>query len=303
MNKKNIHTMMIFFLVPAIFSYVVIFLYPTIRTTLMSLFEMSNVTDPISEWEFVGFDNYAHLLDSPVFVQSMLNFVKIWAYGGALVFTLALMFAVILTSGVRFKGFYRSVIYLPNIVSAVAMGTMWLQAVYSSSYGIIKEGAELVGWESVAAINWIGADQIFFSLLVAYCFGMVGYYMLIFMAAIEGIPRDYYEAALLEGATTFHKFRYISLPLIKDVFRTNLVLWTVSTVGFFVWSQIFSPYIINNGTVTPLVYMYESVFGSKVAVTTRNVGAGAAVGVILTFIVLVMFVLSNKVLKSEKYEY
>ncbi len=300
---KKSKSMMIIFLTPAVLSYLVIFLYPSIRTAIMSLFKVENITDAVSSWEFVGFGNYLGLTESSLFLQSMKNLLSIWFLGGIIVFILALIFSVILTSGVKYKSFYRAVIYLPNVVSAVAMGTMWMQYVFSSRYGLLKETFEALGLETLAAIQWTSPDMIFISLLIAYSFGMVGYYMLIFMAAMENIPMSFYEAATLAGANVFQKFFYITLPLLKDVFRTNIVLWTISSVAFFIWSQVFSPLNPEPGTVTPMVYMYQMVFGNNMVVTDRNVGAGAAVGVILTVIVVVMFIITSKLFKGEEYEY
>lgn len=296
-------SMMIIFLTPAVLSYLIIFLYPSLRTGIMSLFNVENITDATSKWQFVGMDNFLALKESTLFVQSMKNLVNIWLFGGIIVFALALVFSVILTSGVKFKSFYRAIIYLPNVVSAVAMGTMWMQYVFSSRYGLLKGFFETLGMERLAAIQWTSPDMIFISLLIAYCFGMVGYYMLIFMAAMENIPMSFYEAATLAGANVFQKFYYITLPLLKDVFRTNIVLWTISSVAFFIWSQVFSPLNPEPGTVTPMVYMYQMVFGNNMVVTDRNVGAGAAVGVILTLIVVIMFFITSKLFKGEEYEY
>lgn len=300
---KKSKSMMIIFLTPAVLSYLIIFLYPSIRTSVMSLFRVENVTDAVAKWQYVGLDNFQALSESSLFVQSMKNLINIWFWGGLIVFALALIFSVALTSGVKYKSFYRAIIYLPNVVSAVAMGTMWMQYVYSSRYGLFKEVFESLGMDKLAAIQWTSPDMIFVSLLIAYCFGMVGYYMLIFMAAMENIPQSFYEAATLAGANVFEKFYYITLPLLKDVFRTNIVLWTISSVAFFIWSQVFSPLNPEPGTVTPMVYMYQMVFGNNMVVTDRNVGAGAAVGVILTLIVVVMFIITTRLLKDEEYEY
>ncbi len=300
--KKN-KTMMVAFLTPAVLSYLVVFLYPTIRTSIMSLFDVENITDAAGKWTFVGLDNYLFLKDSTLFVQSMKNMINIWLWGGFITFFLAILFAVMLTSGVKGKSAFRAIIYLPNVVSAVAMGTMWMQYVFSSRYGLLKTVFEFLGMEKAAAIQWTAPDNIFVSMLIAYCFGMVGYYMLIFMAAIERIPEDFYEAATLAGAKKYEQFYHITLPLLKDVVRTNIVLWTITTVAFFIWSQVFSPLNPEPGTVTPMVYMYQMVFGNNMVVTDRNVGVGAAVGVVLTLIVVVMFVITTKLFKDDNIEY
>jgi len=132
---------------------------------------------------------------------------------------------------------------------------------------------------------------------------MVGYFMLIFMAGIEKIPSDLYEAATIDGASRAAQFRLITVPLLKGVLRTSIVLWTISTVGFFVWSMIFSPLNPEPGTVTPMVYMYQMVFGANMVVTDRNVGAGAAVGVILSMMVLAIFLVSTRIMRDDELEY
>lgn len=300
--KKN-KTMIVIFLLPATLLYLIVFLYPTLRTTIMSFFKVGSITDAIGQWQFVGMNNFKTLLESTLFIQSLKNMVGIWFWGGFIVFILALLFAVILTSGIKGKAFYRAVIYLPNVVSAVAMGTMWVQYVFSSRYGLLKNVFEFLHLHSLASIQWTSPSMIFISLLIAYCFGMVGYFMLIFMAGIERIPGDFYEAATIEGAGQVKQFTSITLPLIKEVFRTNVVLWTISSVAFFTWSQVFSPISVENGTVMPMVYMYQSVFGNSLAYQEKNVGQGAAVGIILTIIVVLMFIITSRLFKEEDIEY
>lgn len=295
--KKKTSTMLIF-IGPAVLIYLLIYLYPTLRTAVVSFFNSPTVTSPVSQWTFVGLENYKTIWGSEMFLASMVNMAKIWLLGGVITLAVALLFAVILTSGVKFKGFFRSVIYLPNVIAAVALGTMWLQYVYNSKYGLLKQVFEALGLTSLANIQWTAPENIFIAMLVAYCYGMVGYFMTSYMAGIERIPVDYYEAARIEGASVFHQFFHITMPLMKGVFRTSVVLWGVRAVGFFVWSQVFTPLIPMRSTITPAVYMYRNVFGVDED-TVVNVGAGAAVGVIMTLTVIVMFVVVSYVLRDK----
>ena len=128
--KKN-KTMIVVFLTPAVLLFLGIFLYPIIRTVIMSFFKIDGVTDSMNLWEFVGFGNYTKLMNTSLFKTSFFNLFRIWLIGGLVVMSLSLLFAVILTSGIRGKKFFRAIIYMPNIVSAVALATMWLQYVYS----------------------------------------------------------------------------------------------------------------------------------------------------------------------------
>jgi multiple sugar transport system permease protein len=302
-NKPVIVT----FLAPAVICYVLVFLYPTLRTLVMSFFKVESVSDPVSKWVFTGFGNYSRLFAMPIFLQSLKNIGRIWFAGGCSVMFLALLFAVILT-GVSGKNpgavkFFRSAIYLPNVVSAVAMGTMWINYAYNSDYGLLHTVLGFFRLESASHTLWTAPGNLFWSMLAAYCFGMVGYHMLIFIAGIEQIPRDYYEAAYLEGANGLQRFFYVTIPNMRGVLRTNVVMWTVFTVGFFVWGQLFSPVNLSNDTVAPMNYMYELVFGSSsAAVTVRDSGAGAAIGVILMLIVVLVFLATNFIVKNDDAE-
>lgn len=302
--KRNRNALMkIVFLGPAVFAYVAVFLYPTARTALMSFFKVDTITQSVSRWSFAGIDNYLFLFRSELFLRALRNIGGIWLLGGIGVFVTAVLFAAIITSGIRFKSFFRAVVYLPNVISAVAMGTMWMQYVYSSRYGLLKTVFGFLGLKGLSEVQWTSPDLIFHALLIAYCFGMVGYFMLIFAAGIEKIPADYYEAATIDGASKLAQFRSITVPLMKGVIRTNVVLWTISTVGFFVWSMIFSPLNPEPGTVTPMVYMYQMVFGANMVVTERNVGAGAAVGVLLSLMVVLIFVLATLLVRDDELEF
>jgi len=301
-TTKN-KTMIILFLAPALFLYLFVFLYPTTRTFIMSFFRVEGVTDALSTWRFDGFNNYKTLFSTPLFVSAMKNIGLIWFVGGISVLLISLLFGVILTSGVLGKSFLRSVIYLPNVISAVAMGTMWINYVYNPDFGLFNSFLKLIGQDSLAKTQWTAPELVFWSMLIAYCFGMVGYHMLIWMSGIERIPIDFFEAAIIEGANVFQRFSKITIPLLKGVCRTNIVLWTVSTMAFFVWSQLFSPVNLSENTVTPMSYMYELVFGSSSsALTVRNSGAGAAIGVILVIIVVVVSTLTQRIVRHDDVE-
>lgn len=295
--------MIITFLAPAVIMFVLVFLYPICRTIIMSFFKIEGITDPVSKWTFSGVDNFVKLWNTSLFRMSMTNLGKIWFLGGLIVMSLALLFAVILTSGIRFKSFFRAMIYLPNVVSAVALATMWLQYVYSPRFGLLKNVFEALGLKRLAAIQWLDNDHKFMALLLAYCFGMVGYHMLIFASGIERISPEYYEAATLDGAHKGNQFRYITLPLLKGVIKTNITMWSVTSVAFFVWSQLFSSVTADTQTITPVVYLYMQIFGAGNSITERNSGVGAAVGVILSVFVVAIFWLCNHLLKDDDLEF
>lgn len=300
--KKN-KGMIIGFLAPAVLIFLAVFLYPIVRIVIMSFFKISSVTDSVDLWKFVGIENYQKLFATDIFRTSMMNIGKIWLLGGIIVMTVSLLFAVILTSGIRGKKIFRAIIYLPNIVSAVALATMWLQYVYSPKFGLLKNVLDKLGLHELAKTQWTAPDHVFWALLFAYCFGMIGYHMLIWMSGIERISPDFYEAATLDGANKINQFRYMTLPLLKGVFKTNITMWSVSTAGFFVWSQLFSSVTANKATIVPVQYMYSQIFGAGNTVTERNAGYGAAIGIILCICVVLIFTICNALVKDDDLEF
>ena len=296
--KKN-KGMILAFSLPLTLALIIMYLYPVARTILMSFFKIESVTSSASAWSFYGMKNYIKVFSSPTFQGSMKNMGIIWLVGGVITLFLALLFAVILTSGVRFKKFFRAAIYLPNVISAVALATMWVQYVYSNDYGMLNKVLEFFGLEGV---KWLSSNMKFWAMLFAYIFGAVGYYMLIFISGIERIPGDLYEAATIDGANKINQFFKITLPLLKGIIKTNITFYSVHTTAFFLWTKMFSPVNTEASTIVPVVCLYDTVFGSMGS-TGRDAGAGATVGVVLTLIIILVYFVMNKVLKDDDLEF
>ena len=295
--------MIVCFLAPALLFFVAVFLYPICRTIVMSFFSVEAVSDPVSTWSLVGLDNFITLINPQLFRVSMMNMLKIWLLGGIAVMGLALLFAAILTSGIMGKSVYRAIIYIPNIINAVAISTMWINYIYNKRFGFLHNLFAFFGADSLAKTDYMNGSIKFYSLLVAFCFGSVGYFMLIFMSGIERLPGDIYEAATIDGANKIRQFTSITMPLLKGVFKTCLTFWTVSVVGFFVWSQMWSaPQSSELSTITPFVYMYNITFGT-LGSAKRDAGLGAAVGVMMALVVLVVFFIVNRIAKNDDLEF
>lgn len=301
--KRN-KSMIIAFAGPATLIFVAMFVYPIIRTVIMSFFSIQEITDPISKWTFNGIGNYVSLMQTPLYLTSWVNLFKIFFIGGVITLGISLLMAVVLKSGVRGKGFFQAAIYLPNVISSVAMATMWIQYVFNSSYGFLTNFFRTLHLDGLASIQWLDADHKFWALLLSYCFGMVGHFMLIWVSGIERIGQDYYEAASIDGATKVGQFFYITLPLLKGILRTNIIMWSISVSGFFLWSKLFSPISADTSTVVPMVYMYDKLFGAEnTGDVVRDAGSAAAIGVMLCIFIVVVFTIVNRLIKDEDLEF
>ena len=301
MKKQKPLTLLIF-LGPMLLIFLGLNVYPIVKTVAMSFFHIKGITDPVSKWKFTGLWNYNKLLHTSLFQRSLLNMGKIWLYGGLAIITLSLLFAVMLTRNIRFKRFFKTVIYLPYIVSAVALSAMWLQYVYNPQFGLLKKLFTALHLDGLASTPWTDADHKFMSMMVAYCFGMIGYFMLIWFSGITRISLELKEAARIDGASRLQADRYITLPLLKGIFKTILTMWTISVAGFFTWSQLFSTDGAELSTITPTVYMYSLIYGTGGTTDDRQAGMGAAVGIILSICTVIVFMLCNRLIKEEDLE-
>ena len=286
---------MFLFIAPAITLFLVFFIYPLIRTAAMSLFAVRAISSPVNTWEFIGFENFRYL-SKTTFPDSVGTLVKIWFICGIIIFFLAMFFAVMLTSGIKGKGFFRSMLYLPNVIPQIAIGYMWTLYVFSSRFGMLKKFFNTLGWTKMAEFGWTSPDNMFMSMCVAYIFSNVGYFVLMYMAAIESIPTSMYEAATIDGASKMDQFKSITLPLIGNTLISSITIWTTRVCAFFALSRVF----VAAKTVSPLMYIYDVVFGSESGNTA--VGVGAAGAVVLTGIVVFVFVTSNLIPKNKDIE-
>lgn len=296
--KKN-KALIFLFIAPTVLCLLVMYVYPVIRTAAMSFFQVEDLTAGLSDWRFNGFANYATIFHNAGFLTSMRNFLAIWIVGGMITLALAMLMAVILTSGIRFQGFFRAAIYLPNVVSAVALATMWVQYIFNYDYGLLNQFVTFFGFDK---IRWLGTDTKLWAMIAAYIYGSIGYYMLIYISGIEGIPTDLYEAATIDGAKKSTQFFRVTLPLLKGIIKTTITFWTINAATFYLWSKLFSPVQTEGSTIVPVVYLYDTVFGGK-GVVTRDAGAGGAVGVVLTLIIIAVYLLTERLLSSNDLEY
>ena len=155
-------------LLPAVLIYSFSFLYPTIKTIIMSFFNMKTIATPVSGWTFQGLNNYFHIFTSSTFWASLRNIGKIWIIGGAMTMFFAIVFAVILT-GDQFPGkrMFRTIVYLPNVISIIALGNMWLQYVYNAKFGMLTKLFSTLGMEKLASTVWTAPEHIFIAICIA----------------------------------------------------------------------------------------------------------------------------------------
>ena len=296
---KKSKTFVACFIVPCLIVLAITYFYPVVRTIAMSFFKTGSVTAAMETWSWSGLSGYERIANSPDFRQGLWNMLKIWIFGGIFAISFSLMFAVILSNkDIRFKHFFRAIVYLPNVISAVAIGNAWLYYVYNYDFGMLNE---VLGWFGMDPVKWLGSDYLFGAMLGAIIFGVTGYYMMVFIGGIERIPDDIMEAATLDGANAWQKLTRITLPLLKGTVKTIVTFWTIVAIQSFAWTQVFSPISAESATIVPISYMYEILFGSLQSPDV-DIGTGASVGVLVAVIIMAITSVINRLFKTDDLE-
>lgn len=287
----------ILFLLPAMLMYLIFFLIPTIQTIYFSLFDWSGVGN---EMTFISLGNYKELLNDDLFIQSMKNTLYILLLGGVIIFGLAFAFTAMLNSGIRGKGFFRAIIFLPNVIATIALTTLW-SYIYNPRFGILNALLKLIGLKELAKTPWTAPDTIFWAMFIALIWVYIGFYLVLLMAGVDKIPMEYYEAAELDGASQAQKFVKITIPLLWDVITVAVVLWSIAALKIFEFPFAFTSLEPVPETYTSAVYLYVMGFGQRTPI--YRMGYASAIGVFMLIAVIIVVVLLRKLMRREIVQY
>ncbi len=285
------------FLAPALLLYLGLLILPAIQAFYLSFYETSGFGDS-AEW--VGLSNYARLWGDSVFWRSMRNMALIMFVGGVATFGLAFLFTMLMNAGMRGKKLFRTLIFMPNVIAVVAITTFW-SFVFMPRYGMLTSFLKAIGLNELAATAWTAPENVFYAMMVGLVWISVGFYTILIMAGADKIPAEMYEAARLEGASTFQIFRQITLPMIWDVILITLILWAIQAVKIVEFPYAFGGPNIDQNLYTPAIYLYIMGFGQREAVYA--LGYSTAIGVVMFILTIFIIVLMRLVFRRERVEF
>ena len=283
-----------FFLAPALALIGVFFFLPVAASLLLSVtdFDLYGIADPANT-QFVGFDNYARLLKTPDFWLALRNTFYFAFVGGPLTIAVSLGAALLLSSKlVRFKSFFRTIYFTPFVTTLVAVAIVW-KYLYHTRYGLFNYALGALGIEP---IDWLGDPRFAMpAIILLAVWKNFGYNMIIFVAGLQGIPEELYEAARIDGAGPWQQFRYITIPMLAPTF---LFVGIVTAIGYF---QLFAePYVMTpdggplDSTLSVVMLMYEQGF------RWWNMGYAAAVAFVLFAIIAVATAIQFRLQKARQ---
>jgi len=267
------------FISPWILGILLWYLIPMLASFAFSFYEFDLVRP--EEARFIGMSNYVQLLRDPLVYESLWVTIKFAMIAIPASLALPLGFAWLLTAkNLRGKALFRTFFFLPTIVPFVSVVFIW-NGFLNTQTGWLNQFLKQLG---IAGPDWLNSTFWIYPALAMIGFWSVGNAMLLFIASIQGIPNELYEAADVDGANSWHKFRHISIPMISPIIFYNLILLMIAIFNYFL-----VPFVLKNGTGDPAnATLFYSLYFFKTAFTFNDMGYGATLAWILFMIILMI---------------
>ena len=283
------------FLIPPIAIYAILYVWPFLYAFFISLFTWSGFSRNMT---FSGLANYRQAFADPIVWKAIGHNLFFLVFVTLVTLVLSMFFAVCFTRlKTRFSDFFRIVYFFPNTLSIIVVSVLWM-FIYNPNFGLLRgvlTGLGLEGW----VVNWLGDKRYVLGALVApQAWMYIGFYMVLFIAAIQNIPEDYFESATLDGAGEVRQFFSITLPLIWGTMRVALVHLVANA-----FEKTFSiVYLATAGgpshaSEVLTTYLYSQAF------SYGKFGYGSTIGVILFAIVAIISLTVYRVTKRDVIEF
>lgn len=300
--KKRYKNLILLATIPVITFYTIFMIFPILQSLYYSLFDWSGFT---KEMDFIGIKNYIELTTDKLFLRSVWNSFKYVIYGTIIIVGITLLFTYAITNykSRRLKDLIQMILFVPNTISPVALALLW-GFILNTRWGLVNSLLKGIGLDFLTR-GWLGEDYIFGSALSLLVWIHVGFFIVIYLAAADRIPISLYESAELDGASSWRKFISITLPLIKDVIETSVVLWIIFSFKIFGYLYVFgaggagsdaSPAIRNIS-----VQLFLTAFGKRTPI--NRLAYASAMAIVLLILVGLLVVLVRKLLATETVEY
>ncbi|MEU9060286.1 sugar ABC transporter permease [Streptomyces sp. NPDC048430] len=290
MNHGKTRIILLFLALPLTL-YAVLVVSPYAQAFQISLTSWSGFT---ADKPFVGFDNFQRLLQDPDFWRALAHNGLLLLVVPLVTIVLGLFFAAMLNvggsggkvAGARGSVFYRRVYFLPHILPVVITAILW-QFIYNPQIGLLNGGLEAIGLGGLAH-SWLGDPAVaLWALIGVMVWAGVGFYVVLFSAAMQSIPKDIFEAAELDGAGRFQTLTRITLPLLRETVQVAWIYLGIHALDAFALFMVLAPSGgPDNSTMVLSQYLYLSAFHEG------NFGYATAIGVLLSLLSLLMTALT-----------
>jgi ABC-type sugar transport system permease subunit len=262
-------------------------MFPVVFSIVL-VFHKWNIISPM---EYVGLDNFARLFADRLFWKALWNTFIFILVHIPLQIVVALTLAYFLNKKIFMRAFFRAAFFMPVVISGVVITILW-QQLYGFDSGVINRGLIALG---LGRVEWLTNPKVaMISIAIMATWKNVGLYVILFLVGLQTVPRSYYEAAEVEGASAWQQFRFITIPAINPTIFMVVIL---STIGGF--SLFIEPYIMTDGgplntTLSAMLYIYKQAFGYY------HMGYSATLSIFFALIIMGVVVIQKIFVESEE---
>lgn len=289
-KKAGIDKVAVAFIAPAFIFFTLFIIVPTIASVYYSFTSWDGLNPEV---KFIGLANYKEIFTSARFRNALKNTVILTVFISLLENAMALILALLVDNVKWGKNFFRSAFYIPVLLSGIVSGFIW-KIMYNYNFGAINSILTSIEMGEYKQ-DWLGNPKLTLIMVgLVLVWKGAGYYMIIYLASLQSVPTDIVEAAAIDGATPWQKFKAITIPLISGAFTINFTLALIN--GLKVFDQIS---VMTDGgpgfTTETIVYLLY-----KVGFNEGRQGFGTAVGIALLFIIIVLNGIQQRFLRSRE---
>lgn len=281
---NNIKVVPYLYIAPNMILFLVFMIIPLFMTGYYSLVKWSGMGKP----KFIGLENYLYIFKDAVFLRSLWNTFLFTAVTVPLLMILSILFAIMLNQNIKLRSFFRSSMYITSVISTVVVGMVFIW-LFNNQLGLINYVISLIGGSPIEWEN--DSKYALIMIIVGTIWSRTGYNMVIYLAALQGISPDYYEAAKIDGANGWQRFQHITMPLLSPTHMFVLITCVIHSFRSFDLIYVMTKGGPLNATKTLVVYVYDTAF------KMNYFGRASAAGVVL-FAILLIFTLVR--MKSER---
>ncbi len=289
-KKKKWPAFSILFILPSFILYTLFVIYPTLNSFNLSFTNWDGVSDTI---HYIGFDNFVEMFHSERVYNALKNTLIISISLVVLENILAIMLAMLVDQVKWFKNLFRSIFYFPVLLSGIVMGFVWA-IIFNYNFGVINQLLERIGLESMK-VDWLGSPKYaLLAIIITTVWKGAGYYMIIYLAGLQGIPPELHEAAAIDGANRWQQFRHVTFPLLAGAMTVSVMLSMISALKIFDQIAVMTDGGPGFATETLTYIVYKVGFGEL------RQGYGTALSLVLFVLILVVSLIQAKLLRQRE---
>ena len=282
----------VLFLLPALALFLIFLVYPIFQSVYYSLFNWKGFGPAV---DFVGLDNFKRILTDQIFLKSVGHGLLIVVLSLSIQLPLALALALMMGRSLRGRAFFRTIFFMPYILSEVITGIMWM-ILYNPNPNRGFVNAILTLIPGIKAIPWLGnTSTVLMAIFIVLTWKFFGFYMLLYLAGLQNIPPEVEEAALIDGVNNRQMITHITIPLIGSTIRTSVYLSVLGSLQVFALVWIMTKGGPVNASEVMSTYMYRFSF------VRFQLGYGSAVAIVMLLISLVFSLAYRRLVRQTDY--